>query len=461
MKTGFSKVNITPPLGVAMCGQLFEYRAKGIESELYASAMCIDDGQTPVLIVSCDILMLMNDQCDAICAKASKATGVPADNIIVCTTHTHSGPYTVDVFGGGADVNYLEDLESKIIEVIKQAYENRKESKLSIAEGELEGWAFNRRFLMSDGTVQTHPLKLDPHIVKAEGPDARQIFVFYAEDTSGKAMGAVVNYGCHGTVMERSNELLSSDWPGKLTEYVSNELGDGAVSLFLQGCCGNICQVNPLDDSRKEVGVEWCKKMGKAVGQKALELINADAVAASGPIRVFTETIEIAKRPIDPDLLEWAMRHDEIKAELPSQTDYGTVRYDEIQPPLVSLEQIFSLPFWANFYANEIKTLDKLRSGEPNMPLTLKVIAQDNWAMVALPAEVFVEWGELICKQSPYEYTCVVELANGWNGYIPTKQAFQRSGGYETKEVTSTMLVLEAGDIVVKSLIKMLKKSKQ
>ncbi|MBN2377465.1 MAG: hypothetical protein JXD22_13770, partial [Sedimentisphaerales bacterium] len=116
-QTGFSKVNITPLLGVAMCGQLFKYHAKGIESELYASAMCIDDGQTPVLIVSCDILMLMNDHCTAICAKASGTTGVPADNIIVCTTHTHSGPYTIDVFGGGADVNYLEGLESKIIKV--------------------------------------------------------------------------------------------------------------------------------------------------------------------------------------------------------------------------------------------------------------------------------------------------------------------------------------------------------
>ena len=216
-----------------------------------------------------------------------------------------------------------------------------------------------------------------------------------------------------------------------------------------------------MDDSRKEVGVEWCKKMGKAVGQKALDIIKADAVAASGPIRVVTETIEIARRAIDPDLLDWAKRHKEIKAELPKQTNYGTVRYDEIQPPLVSTEQIFSLPFWANFYANEIKTLDKLRSGQPNMPLTLKVIAQDNWAMVALPAEVFVEWGELICEQSPFEYTCVVELANGWNGYIPTKKAFDRKGGYETKEVTSTMLIPEAGEIMCEKVLSMLEKAKQ
>ena len=127
----------------------------------------------------------------------------------------------------------------------------------------------------------------------------------------------------------------------------------------------------------------------------------------------------------------------------------------------MSLVQVFETPFWANMYANEIKTLDKLRSEEPNMPLTLKVIAQDNWAMVALPAEIFVEWGELIRERSPFEHTCVVELANGWNGYIPTKEAFLRKGGYETKEVTSTMLVPEAGDIVVEAVLKMLDTAKK
>ncbi len=460
MKIGFSRVDITPPLNSLMCGQLFEYRSKGVESNLFASAMCIDDGQTPLLIVSCDVLMIMNEKCASICQKAFEATGVPADNIMVCTTHTHSGPYTIDVFGSSADPEYLEQMESGIIQALRQAFQSRKDSRLTIADGKLEGWAFNRRFQMSDGTIQTHPLKCDPHIVKAEGPDSTHLLVFSAEDADGKPMGTAIKFGCHATVMERSNELTSSDWPGKMSEFVANELGDGAVSLFLQGCCGNICQVNALDDSQTEVGVQWCEKMGKAVGQKALGMIKSQAVETEGPIRILTETIEIARRAIDPDLLEWAKKHKKIPAEIPQQVNYGAVRYDKIESPLMSLVQVFETAYWANMYANEIKALNKLHSEQPNMPLTLKVIAQDNWAMVALPAEVFVEWGELICEKSPFEHTCVVELANGWNGYIPTKEAFTRKGGYETKEVTSTMLVPEAGDMVVEAVLKMLNKAR-
>ena len=443
-----------------MCGQLFEYRSKGVESKLFASAMCVDDGQTPLLIVSCDVLMIMNDKCSSICKKASEATGVPANNIMVCATHTHGGPYTVDVFGSSADPEYLDQLESGIVESLQQAFQARKDSRLTISDGRLQGWAFNRRFLMSDGTVQTHPLKCDPHIVKAEGPDSTHLFVFSAEDTAGKLMGMAINFGCHSTVMERSNEQISSDWPGKMSAFVANELGNGAVSLFLQGCCGNICQVNSLDDSETEVGVQWCSKMGQAIGQKALNMSKSQAVEAKGPIRILTKTVEIARRSIDPDLLEWAKKHKEIPSEIPLLDNYGSVRYDEIQTPQMSLKQLFETPFWANMYVNEIKTLHKLRSEQPKMPLTLKVIAQDNWAMIALPAEMFVEWGELICQESPFEYTCVVELANGWNGYIPTKEAFLRKGGYETKEVTSTMLIPEAGDIVVEAVLEMLANAK-
>lgn len=460
MRIGFAQVDITPPLGSLMCGQLFEYRAQGVESKLFASAMCIDDEQTPILIVSCDVLIIMNDKCAAICAKASEVTGVPADNIMVCTTHTHSGPYTVDVFGSCADAEYLEDLESKIVKSLMGAYESRTETRLRIATGRLPGWAFNRRFLMSDGTIQTHPLKLDPHIVKAEGPDSTHMFVFYAEDINGKPMGTAVNFGCHATTMERNNNLISSDWPGKMSEYIAKAMGNGTTSLLLQGCCGNICQVNPLDDSNKETGLDWCGKMGRAVGQKAMDLIENESTETSGPIRVITKTIEIPRRAIDPELVLWAKSHKSLEAEVPRLSDYGTARYDQLPSSLVSLSQLFSTPFWANFYANEIKALDKLRTEQPHMSLTLKVITQDNWAMVALPAEVFVEWGELICDNSPFEYTSVVELANGWNGYIPTKEAFQRKGGYETKEVTSTMLIPEAGNILVEAVTGMLKEAK-
>ena len=112
MRIGFSKVDITPPLGTLMCGQLLEYRAKGIESNLYATAMYLDDGVTPVVFVSCDVLTIPNEMAREVGSEAGVLTGIPADNIIVCSTHTHSGPNTVAIFGMDADTDFITDFRN-------------------------------------------------------------------------------------------------------------------------------------------------------------------------------------------------------------------------------------------------------------------------------------------------------------------------------------------------------------
>ena len=60
MKIGFAKIDITPPVGSALCGQLVPVRAEGVESRLYATAMCVDDGSQNTVFVSCDTLVITN-----------------------------------------------------------------------------------------------------------------------------------------------------------------------------------------------------------------------------------------------------------------------------------------------------------------------------------------------------------------------------------------------------------------
>ncbi len=458
MKVGFSKVDITPPVGTPLCGQLISLPARGVESPLYATAMLLDDGDTCVVLVSCDVLMISNDLARSICRKAASSAGIPEENIVIAATHTHSGPYTVDLFGMKTGNRYAADLQKKTVDAIRQARLNSETGSLFVASGQIEGYAFNRRFIMSDGTVETHPLKNDPHIVKPEGPDSKDIIVWHARDKNDKLRGAAVNFACHGTVMERSNDMISSDFPGKVAGHISSELGPGVTALFLQGACGNICQVNPLDSTRHEVGPEWMRTMGSAIGGRALELIKESSVPVTGKLRLARATVEIPRRRIDPDLVKWAGRPEMAPTKVPELSDYGVESYGSIEWPTVSLQELFKTQFWAHFYKNEIQTLEKLHTDQPFLQLTITVIAQDNWACVAIPCELFIEWSDRIRAGSPFDVTAVVELANGWNGYIPTRRAFERSGGYETKEVTSTMLVPEAGDIVCDAVMPMLQK---
>ena len=445
MKIGFAKIDITPPLQARLCGQLAPVKAQGIESPLYATALCLDDGARKVALVSCDILLVPN----ALAREVAEAS--PVDEVVVCATHTHSGPETVELFGGGADKQYLASLKRGIILSIETAVASLREGELFHAKGSLEGYAFNRRFLMSGGTVETHPLKGNPRVVKPEGPDSKDIDVLFAKNDGGKLLGGVVVFGCHATVMERDNALVSADFPGKTTQFLADELG--VPFLYLQGACGDICQVNPLDTTRHEVGKDWAAAMGKAVGTKAMELMKSQPVKLDGPLKVMTSTIELPRREIPPDLRQWAERHQVTGAEAPTLSDYGNEWYGRLPDGKLSLEELFATPFWADFYATEIKIRGRDYQRCPTMRFDIKTLALGGVALVTLPCELFVEWQDRIKAASPFERTVVVELANGWNGYIPTREAFSRPGGYETKEVTSTMLVPEAGDMVFSAVM--------
>jgi hypothetical protein len=71
--------------------------------------------------------------------------------------------------------------------------------------------------------------------------------------------------------------------------------------------------------------------------------------------------------------------------------------------------------------------------------LQLQVIRIGDLAIAAIPCEVFAEIGLAIKKKSPFQPTCVVSLANGYNGYLPTPE-HHALGGYETWRARSSYL---------------------
>ncbi|MFC1739629.1 neutral/alkaline non-lysosomal ceramidase N-terminal domain-containing protein [Planctomycetota bacterium] len=453
MEIGFARINITPPIGTQPGWEQF----KGIESEVFVRAMFVSDGTTEIMLISCGIGGFSNEQVERLWKKIEADLDIPASNITICVTHTHSGPPTRPVEGNDAINSYCKRLEAAVIEAATQAHNNASKGKLTLGYGELPGYGFNRRFIMTDGTIQTHPQKLDPHIVRAEGPDSKDLFVFCAYDEDEKTMGTAVIFGCHSTVMERDSGKISADYPGKLCNYVSERLGQGTISLFMQGTAGNICQVNPLDGSRREVGVEWTKVMGRAIGGKAIELIESASIETRGSIRTLVKTIELPRRKIDPHLANWALNHKDVPAKGNSLTyeisDTGVERYDEIKLPKMSLTNRFKTPWWSNAYAEIIRT--QLKNKDTTSKITLKAIAQDNWAMVVIPGGLFIELGNAIKEQSPFKNTIVVDHANGHNKYFPTKKVFDRGGSYEFN-IGTVLFEPEASDILVEAAVEML-----
>ncbi|MFG0262985.1 MAG: neutral/alkaline non-lysosomal ceramidase N-terminal domain-containing protein, partial [Novipirellula sp. JB048] len=97
-KVGAAKRVITPEQPIAMAGYASRTSpAKGKLTELWAKALVIQDetGNRGV-IVTLDLVGIGRELTDAVCASLQQRHGLSRDQIVLCTSHTHTGPVVGD-----------------------------------------------------------------------------------------------------------------------------------------------------------------------------------------------------------------------------------------------------------------------------------------------------------------------------------------------------------------------------
>ena len=92
----------------------------------------------------------------------------------------------------------------------------------------------------------------------------------------------------------------------------------------------------------------------------------------------------------------------------------------------------------------------------PTMKLKLQAIRVGELGIAAVPCEVFAEIGLAIKKGSPLKPTFTIELANGYNGYLPTPEQ-HRLGGYETWRARSSYLEVDASPKITATVLELLR----
>jgi hypothetical protein len=84
-----------------------------------------------------------------------------------------------------------------------------------------------------------------------------------------------------------------------------------------------------------------------------------------------------------------------------------------------------------------------LAGGPERVSVPLQAMRIGELGIAAIPCEVFAETGLEIKHGSRLQPTFVIELANGYNGYLPTPHQHSL-GGYETWPARSAYLEVEA-----------------
>ena len=99
MRVGFSKIEITPPLGSNLNGYYRERCATHIIEPLYVSAVAYTDGKNTALTMSLDISEILQRDTNEIREKVAEYTGLPFEAVFLACIHTHTAPVISEIRG--------------------------------------------------------------------------------------------------------------------------------------------------------------------------------------------------------------------------------------------------------------------------------------------------------------------------------------------------------------------------
>lgn len=262
IKMGVSQINITNPAPTVMAGYAARTEpSTGVHDSLYASALYFTGEKIKAMIITVDLIGFSSAFVDELKGDISKATGVPAENIMITAVHNHGAPSprTSDTDKQNTVPVYVKFLKERLISMATAATKNPVPVKMGIAKGSCN-MNINRRALVANGSIW---LGRNP-----DGPCDHELVVARFEDMNNKTLAILMNWPCHGTVSGQDNTLITGDWPGGAARYIKKNEGNDVVVAVTIGASGNI---NPLYGPGKNfteieavgfhVGREACKTL--------------------------------------------------------------------------------------------------------------------------------------------------------------------------------------------------------
>lgn len=377
-KAGVSRVIITPEKPMRMSGYGDRKGlSEGTLHDLWAKALVLEDakGKQAVLITT-DLLGIKKNISDRIRDRLKKKYNLSKSQILINSSHTHTGPVL-------HDEEYNQKLEDKIVTLVSEAL-NSMEPVQIYAENGITRFQVNRR----NNTEST----LNPQ-TELKGPNDYSVPVIKVVNDAGDLKAIAFGYACHPTV------LSGYEWSGDYAGFAQLELEKkypNATALFFQGAGGD---QNPLP--RRTVAL--AQQYGQTLAAAVERVMNEE-------MRHLTPQLSTAYSEVDLLLTTPPTKEELSKMSTSKESSYK-----------VELQRN-----WAN------GLLEKLERGEQLMtsyPYPLQVWQLGDQLIFSLGGEVVIEYA-IKLKEIYGQDIFVFGYSNDVMGYIPSAKVLNE-GGYE------------------------------
>ncbi len=270
--------------------------ANGVNDDLWARTMIIDNGITSIAIVVLDAIGLMHDDVIDIRRRIPEGSGITYT--IIATTHTHQAPDLLGLWGksplkSGVDGDYLEFVKVQTVKSVLSAVENIRPA----------------RFELSEDLNSAAHLVADTR--KPEVFDAGLRFIRVTDRESGNILGTLSAWGNHPETVWSRNLMISSDFPHYMREGIEKGVyngdtlimkGTGGTAIYLNGAIGGLMTTNPglavhdpfTGEEHREPSFSKAEAQGKQLAMIALKtMANPSYVTDSAAVSLVAQTLQV------------------------------------------------------------------------------------------------------------------------------------------------------------------------
>ncbi len=398
IQAGVGRVTITPPVGIYLIGMERYDDSHGLRDDLYATALALSDGNTETVLISLDVLSVHPELVRRVSQLVEEQLHIPAQNILLCATHCHSGPATYAYPDSPLlNIAYVDNLVNLLVGLVRIAHNRLVPVRLGFGRGK-SNIGVNRRLTRPDGVtvIDANP----------QGPTDPEVGILRVDDSSGGPLAVLVNYACHPVVLGTQSNVISADWPGAMRRTIENSVS-GKV-LYLQGAGADI-NPQPGQPTDRE---DLLEQLGSEIGDEVLRIWECIPTCPVEKLAVAAQKIWLPLQPVSqhagrlPELVELGgavtgLSYDQLQVWLHQRSPWSAELQGQGDDQAAGME------------------MHALRAGEI--------------ALVTAGGEIFSKTGLAIKNHSPCKQTLFAGYTNGKVGYIPLPEDYSR-GGYEVNE---------------------------
>ena len=413
LRAGAAKIDITPD--VSALPPNFE----GILDPLYARAIVLESGTDRAALISLDMGGISNNLWQSVSNILESELGIPADNVLLTATHTHSAPF-----------RSLPQPVDLVVDSVRQAQRALQAARVGFGTG--VSWINVNRNIIDPETRRWWE---GPNY---DGPSDKTVAVIRFDSLDGAPIAVYYNYAMHAVTVGQL-DLISGDAPGTTSRYIEDSIGGNVVALWSSGAAGDqnpryfqqtydLREIRIADYAARGIDISNSMPPGGEGLDKndptVIRLMNQQRQMIQSMGQFLGEEVLHVMRGIERFASNVSIRgsHKVVTCPGRERLDSGRAGYP-----------------------------GRYRDSEP-IDIRLGLLMIGDIAIGAVNAEVFNLIAQRLKRESPFSRTLMATLTNGRaaTGYIPNDAAF---GTYTFEVVSSRLHPGCAEDAIVNGIL--------